>query len=168
MNIYKEGLERYPKAIIFWGNFLIILWILLGTIACRFFCPLIALIYLLFAVAMIGFVLRKLLCTNCYYYKRRCSLGWGKLSALFFKGGSIEKFNAGYGQKLASLTYGLLTVIPVIFMGISISQEFVIFKAIILILLLVVSIYSGVINRKKTCLKCKMRLICPGCAVKQS
>ncbi|MCK4532729.1 hypothetical protein KAU39_02995 [bacterium] len=122
--------------------------------------------YLLFAIIMVGVVLRKLLCTNCYYYSKWCCLGWGRVSALFFKEGNIKKFNIGYGQKLAPLTYGLLTVIPLIFLVVSIFQEFVIFKVIILILLLLVSIYSGVINRKKTCVKCRMRLICPGCAVK--
>ncbi len=168
IKIYEQGLKEYSKATIFQGNLLMILWVFLGTISCRIFCPLTGWIYLLFAIIMIGIILRKLLCTNCCYYNRWCCLGWGKLSTLFFKVGNIEKFKDSYGQKLAPFIYGLLTVIPLVFLLVSIFKEFVFFKLMILILLLLVSIYSGSINRKKTCSKCRMRLICKGCAVKQN
>lgn len=166
VKFYKQGLEEYPKSSIFLGNFLMILWISLGTIACWFFYPLTAWIYLAFAVIMVGIVLRKLLCTNCYYYNKWCCMGWGKLSALLFKKGDIKQFNISIGQKLAPLTYGLLTIIPLIFIVISSFQEFSISKIVVLIFLLLISFYSGAISRKKTCAKCKMRLICKGCAVK--
>ena len=166
VKFYKQGLKEYPKSSIFMGNFLMMAWIALGTIACWFFYPLIALIYLAFAVTMVGVVLRKLLCTNCYYYDKWCCMGWGKLSALLFKKGDIKQFNISIGQKLAPLTYGLLTIIPLILIVISIFQEFSISKIVVLIFLLLISFYSGAINRKKTCAKCKMRLICKGCAVK--
>jgi len=166
VKFYKQGLEEYPKSSIFVGNFLMMVWIALGTIACWLFYPLIAWIYLAFAVTMVGVVLRKLLCTNCYYYDSWCCIGWGKLSALLFKKGDIKQFNISIGQKLAPLTYGLLTIIPLILIVISIFQEFSISKIVVLIFLLLISFYSGAINRKKTCAKCKMRLICKGCAVK--
>jgi len=172
IKLYEQGLEEYPKSGIIFGNFIMLLWIVLGTIACYFFQPLIAMIYFVFAVVMIFIVLRKLVCTNCYYYGKWCSLGWGKLSALFFKKGSIEKFSTGIGIKLAPLTYGLLTLIPVVLIIISIIreftmiQEFNISKIAVMILLLLISFYSGAISRKKSCENCKMRLICPGCAAK--
>ncbi len=49
---------------------------------------------------------------------------------------------------------------------ISLFQEFTVLKIVVLIFLLLISFYSGAISRKKTCAMCKMRLICPGCAVK--
>ena len=167
IKLFKQGLEEYPKSNIFLGNFLMILWIVLGTIACWFLYPLTAWIYLAFAVIMAGILLRKLLCTNCYYYDKWCCMGWGKLSALFFKKGDIKQFNISIGQKLAPLTYGLLTIVPVVFIVTSIFQEFSILKIVVLILLLLISFYSGAISRKKTCAKCKMRLICKGCAVNE-
>jgi len=166
IKLYEQGLEEYPKLGIIFGNFVMILWIILGTIACYFFHPLIALIYLVFAVIMIFLVLRKLVCTNCYYYGKWCPVGWGKLSALFFKKGSIEKFSTGLGIKLAPFTYGLLTLIPVVLIIISVIQKFDTSKIIVLILLILISFYSGAISRKKSCQNCKMRLICPGCAAK--
>ncbi len=61
IRIYEQGTEKYSKTTIFHGNFLIVLWVFLGTISCRIFCPLVGWIYLLFAITMVGVVLRKLL-----------------------------------------------------------------------------------------------------------
>ena len=164
IKIYEQGIEEYPKAVIIFGNFMMMLWIGLGTIACWFLYPLVAWIYLAFAIIMVFVVLRKLVCPDCYYYDKWCPLGWGKLSALFFKKGDVEKFATGIGLKLAPLTYGLLSLIPLILVVISLFLGFSLFKIIIFVLLLLISLYSGTISRKKTCAKCKMKLICPGSA----
>ncbi|MEA3475708.1 MAG: hypothetical protein U9R23_04625 [Candidatus Cloacimonadota bacterium] len=166
IEIYEQGLEEYLKINAVISNFFMVLWIVLGTIGCWFLFPLAAWLYLAFAIIMIGIVLRKLLCTNCYYYNKWCCMGWGKLSALFFKRGNIEKFNTGIGQKLAPLTYGILTLLPLILIVISLIQKFTVSKIAVLLLLLLVSFYSGTISRKKTCAKCKMRLMCAGSAIK--
>jgi hypothetical protein len=163
--IYEQGLEDYPKISVAIGNLFMILWIALGAVACWFLYPFVAWIYLV-AIIMVFVVLCKVVCTNCYYYDKWCCMGWGKLSALFFKKASIEKFNTSIGLKLAPLTYGLLTLIPLIFVVVSIIQGFTISKIVVLILLLLISFYSGTVSRKKGCAKCKMRLICPGSAVK--
>ena len=166
IEIYQDGFEEHPKSKIIFGNLMMILWIALGTIGCWFFTPLVAWIYLTIAIVMVFFVLRKIVCTNCYYYDKWCSIGWGKLSALFFKKGDIESFKTSIGLKLAPLTYGLLSLIPLILVIISIFIQFSINKIIILVLLLLVSFYSGSIGRKSACSNCKMKLICPGCVEK--
>lgn len=166
INVFEQGLEEYPKSGIILGNLVMVLWIASGTIACWFLHPLIAWIYLALAIIMVGIVLRKLVCTNCYYYGRWCSMGWGKLSALMFKQGNTEDFGTGIGLKLAPITYGLLMLIPIICVVISMVQGFTVSKVIVLVLLLLVSFYSAFISRKKSCTNCKMKLICPGSAVK--
>ena len=164
--IYEKGLEEYPKSSAVVGNSLMVLWIALGTAACWFVHSWIAWMYLALALLMIGLVLRKLLCTNCYYYDKWCHIGWGKLAALFFKKSSMEKFNTSIGQKLAPATYGLLSLIPIVLVAYSLFKEFEVLKVIVLALILGISIYSGMISRKKTCAQCKMRLMCKGCAAK--
>ena len=164
--IYKEGIEQYSLSTVIFNNFLMFIWIALGTICCLFISPYIAFIYLSFTIIMVGFVLRELLCTNCYYYDKYCGLGWGKCTALFFKKGNIEEFSKSSGQKLAPATYGLRTLIPFVLVVASIFKEFTAFKIIVLVLLLLISIYSGTISRKKGCARCKMRDICPGSAAK--
>ncbi|MFH1638755.1 MAG: hypothetical protein ABIB93_00310 [Chloroflexota bacterium] len=157
-----HGLEEYPKSGVVFGNLMMILWIALGAIACWFFHPLLAWVYLIVAITAVFVVLRKLICTNCYYYDRWCATGWGKLSALFFKKGNIDRFGASIGVKLASVIYGLLSLIPLIFLAVSLIQGFTVPKITVFILLLSVSFYSGTIGRGKACVNCRMRSMCPG------
>ena len=164
VRIYKQGLESFPLSRIIFANVLILVWIVLGTIACWFVYPVAAWIYLAAALIMIFVVLRKLVCTNCYYYGKRCALGWGKISALFFNPGSIEEFTTCAGIKAAPITYGLLTLIPLVLCIIALVQAVTVLKVVVLVLLLAVSVYSGAISRKVACTNCKMRLICPGSA----
>ncbi|MFC1455045.1 hypothetical protein ACFLQI_03075 [Candidatus Undinarchaeota archaeon] len=166
IKLYAKGIEEYSLSTVVFGNFMMFLWIGLGTRAIWFFSPLIAQIYLAIALIMVYVVLRKLVCTNCYYYDKWCSIGWGKLSAFLFKKGKVEDFANSLGIKLAPVTYGLLSLIPIILILVSIWQGFSISKALVLILLLSISAYSGSIGRKKSCANCKMKLICPGCAAK--
>ena len=162
VDIYKSGLEQTSKFTIILDNIIMAFWIALGTIACWFFYDIVAWIYLGFAIVMIYFVLRKMLCTRCYYYNKWCHIGWGKLSALLFKKGDIVEFNKCTGGKIAPLTYMTLTLTPIILLVISILIEFSFLKIIIILLFLVVSVYNLFISRIIACKKCKMRNICPG------
>lgn len=143
-------------------------WVALGTIGCWFLSPLGAWLYLAFAIIMVGVVLRRLVCVDCYYYGKWCATGWGKLSALMFAKGDERRFGSGLGQRLAPITYGLLIAVPVVFIATSFfaDHEPLLSRIIVLVLLLAVSFYSGSISRKKTCSLCKMRLVCAGSAVK--
>jgi hypothetical protein len=162
--IYRQGLESFSLSRVIFGNSMMLVWIGLGTIACWFVYPLVAWIYLAAALIMIFVVLRKLVCSNCYYYGKRCALGWGKVSALFFSQGSIDQFSTCAGIKAAPITYGLLTLIPLVLCIVALVQEATILRVAVLVLLLAVSVYSGAIGRKRACINCKMRLICPGSA----
>ena len=165
MQTYQQGIEKYPAKTIFIENFLLIAWIIIGTTTCWLFKPLTAWLYLASAIIMVYIVLRKLLCANCYYYNKFCHVGWGKFTALFFKKGNTKNFN-NIGQILAPLTYFALIIIPLIIIIILLIQEFTIYKIILLILLILLFLFSGLITRKKSCAKCKMRLYCKGCATK--
>ena len=166
VKIYEQGLEEYPKASAVIGNLFMILWITLGFICCWLFYPLIAWIYLAFAVIMVFIVLRKLVCPNCYYYGKWCNIGWGKLCALFFEKGDLEKFSTSPGIKIAPFVYGSLTLVPFILLVISMFKGFSLIKLSAVVLLVLISFYSGTVSRKKSCAKCRMRLICPGSAIK--
>ncbi len=164
--LYNPGLEEYPKTGIILRNIIMLLWIALGTIACWFIHPLIAWLYFAFSTKMVFIVLRKMVCTNCCYYAKWCSTGWGKLSCVFFKKGKIENFKTSTGIKIAPFTYGLLALVPFTLLIISLIQQYSTFKLAILALLLSVSVYSGAISRKQACIDCKMKTICPGSAAK--
>ena len=166
LEICKDGFEAFPRSRAVVGNAAMILWFILGAIACWFFHPFLGLIYLVSAFVIVYIVFKKIVCTNCYYYGKRCSLAWGLLSAKMFKKGDINKFKESIGLKVAAPTYGLLMVVPLILLIISLYWEFTHEKLIVLILFLIISGYSAGAGRKKSCGNCKMRKICPGSAVK--
>lgn len=167
VKLSDKGLEQYPMSRVILGNIMIILWVVIGTIAVWFFSPFIATLYLIVAVVAVYFVLRKLVCTNCYYYDKWCSMGWGKLTAALFKQGKIEEFNDSVGLRLAPIVYGLLTIFPLIVVLISIIAEIDFYKIAVLVILLFFSVYSGSISRRSACASCKMKTMCKGSAVKQ-
>lgn len=164
--ICEEGLEEYPWWLVVAGNLLMLAWIGLGTASCYFLNHIAAWIFLAVALLLVFVVLRKLVCTNCYYYGKRCASGWGKLSALMFKQGDIEQFNDSVGVKLAPAIYGLLTLVPLVLGTIAAVRDFSVAKVIVLAALLLLGFYSGAISRKKSCSQCKMRDYCSGSLAK--
>jgi hypothetical protein len=164
--LYEDGLEEYPLKNAYIGNAFMILWFVMGAVACSFIHILIGIIYLLFAFVMVYVVFKKIVCTNCYYYGKRCSLGWGKLSAMLFKQGSLDLFQNSKGLKVAPPTYGLLMIIPLIALIYSSYQDLTILKILVLIIFMGIAGFSAGPGRKKACENCKMNKICPGSAVK--
>lgn len=167
VKIYDQGIEEFGWGPIVFGNMAMLVWIGLGTACCWFFHPIAAWVYLVAALLMVFVVLRRLVCVNCYYYGKRCPIGWGKLAALMFKQGSMDKFATSIVVKLAPATYGLLSLIPIGFCIAAMVQDFEVAQAVVLTLLVAISAYSGEVSRKGSCANCKMRYACPGCAIKE-
>ncbi|HEY5494045.1 MAG TPA: hypothetical protein VIK15_05575 [Candidatus Anoxymicrobiaceae bacterium] len=162
--LYDEGLDEYPVGTVIAANLVMLAWIAIGTVCCYFFNKVAAWVYLGVALLLVYVVLRRLVCVNCCYYGKRCSAGWGKLSALMFKQGRVEDFNDGMGTMLAPAIYGLLTLVPLVLGTIAAIQHFSAIKPVFLAALLLLGIYSGAISRKRACSRCRMRGYCKGCA----
>jgi len=166
--LYKRGLENYPKATVALTNVLLLLWFgfaAYGVSALRFAgLPIISIIYLLFAFLMLGLILRKHLCTHCYYYNKLCGTGWGKLSSRLFK---EKSGNYEAGMKLAGSTWGLLTIIPIVAIPVAmfLHREFLVSGGISLAGFLAIMAVNQ-FGRKKGCAQCKMRYICKASAAK--
>ncbi len=118
--------------------------------------PVVSTLYSLFLVIMLVFVLRKHLCTNCYYYGRRCSTGWGKVALLFNKNSGSYRL----GIRLAGMTWGLATLIPIIGSAVSLFIAYSTAGIALLVLFVLLSPLNLLIH-KRACERCKMRLICP-------
>jgi hypothetical protein len=166
--LYEKGLENYPKSSVILTNTLLLLWFgfaAYGMSALKFAgLPIISTLYLLFALVMLGIVLRKHLCTHCYYYGKLCGSGWSKLSSCQFK---HKSGNYEFGMKLAGMTWGLLTIVPIIAIPIAmfIDKEFLISGGISLAGFIVIMIINQ-FGRKKGCSQCKMRYICKASVAK--
>ncbi len=149
----------------FVGNFFMLLWIGAGSLACGLLHPVLGWVFLGLSFFTIYVVLKKLVCTNCYYYGKRCSMGWGKLAALMFKPGRIERFPTSVGIKIAPAVYGSLTAIPLVILVVLMLKRFHPVQLGLFAFLLVLGVYSW-LSRPRACARCKMRYICPGSAAK--
>jgi len=62
-----------------------------------------------------------------------------------FSKGDQERFSTSLGLKAAPITFGILTVVPVVFLVISMfdTSWLLVSKIVVLVLLLAISLYSG-------------------------
>jgi hypothetical protein len=141
----KTMAKEYSKSLLIFGNFAIVLWIVLGAVSCWFFNPLVGWLFLVLTLVVVFAVLRRLGCNSCYYCKS-CTMGFGKLSDLFFGSGYMAGVNSSVKLKLI-FVYGLLSLVPIAFLAVSIIREFAACKIVVLVLLLLLLFYSG--TRKK-------------------
>jgi hypothetical protein len=124
------------------GNLGIALWIVISAVACWFFNPILGWLFLVSAFVLVFAILRRLGCSSCYYCKS-CTMGFGKLSDLFFGRGYMAGVKSSTGLKVV-FVYGLLGLIPIGFLAVSIMQAFTAPKIAVLVFLLLLLIYSGV------------------------
>lgn len=162
----KKIVEEYSAAYVGFENLMILAQVVMGGILLLGprlgGIPVASVSYGLFAVVMLGFVLRRDLCTHCHYYGKNCHCGWGKLSAALFEKGSG---NQKRGAILAGMTWGLLMLVPLGFAVVQLVVFFSIGYAIYLLVFLITVILNLVIH-KKDCSECAMRENCPASSAK--
>jgi membrane protein YdbS with pleckstrin-like domain len=162
----QKGLEKYSLLSVIGQNLFLVVYFGIAFVGMyplqiKSF-PIVSIIFIIFIIfisVMLIFVLRKHLCTNCFYYGKICGTGWGKLAACLFRKNSG---NYELGGKLASITWILAMFFPLI--GMIFALIFNWFSITIALLLMIFIILSGMnfFIHKKTCERCKMRFICPG------
>ncbi len=167
--LYEDGVEDCKKFYVICENVLIVGMITLGFLGMYPLSfggiPFVSILYVLFALIMMVFMLRKYLCTNCYYYDKWCHCGWGKLSSIMFKKGSG---NQELGGKLAGFSWGILMGLPIIGMIIIvIIGEISLMDELIFLAPFIALVAVNGILHKIDCEKCKMRYICPGSSAKK-
>lgn len=128
--------------------------------------PIISISYLIFAIIMLGFVLRKHLCTHCYYYNKWCHCGWGKLASLFFE---KESGNYDFAKKIALPTWGILMGLPIpIMIAMLILKKIPMWTGGFILLTFMTLVFINSLLHKRDCCRCKMRFICPGSAASKN
>ena len=144
MDIVVKIRKGYSKSELVFGNLAIILWICLGAVSCAIFYPLAALGFIGLAAFLIFFELGKHGCVTCYYCKS-CTIGIGKLPELFFKQEGTANVNRR-AMRLFPFVYVLLSIVPIILVSFSLTQQLAIYKIVLLIALLAFSVYSGIVR----------------------
>ena len=130
--------KEYSKWELIFGNFAIIIWIVLGAFSCWLFYPLSAIGFFALAAFLVFFELGKHGCQTCYYCKT-CTIGMGKLPELFFTKNGTANVNKK-ALKLFPFVYLFLSLVPLVLAVVSTLQDFSAFKFLLVTLLLLFSI----------------------------
>jgi hypothetical protein len=133
------------------GNSLAALLIILGTVGFWLINPLFGWLFLGFSTFSVLVIIRRLLCSSCYYCKS-CTKGFAKLSILFLGANSIPGLSKNSIIGMVAFIYLLLIVIPVAMLTNSILVEFSLLKIMILIGILTVAaiaLISRVMSRNR-------------------
>lgn len=154
--------ENYPLWIVFTSNLVSLLIYGIGGYILFQVGIIWVILYLIF-VLIFEFRLISRHCTDCYYYGRTCAFGKGRLSALFFKKGSPEKFTGMTITWKDIVPDFLLFIIPVLTGILLLIQGFT-WTILILIIGLLLLGFAGnaLVRGQLACRYCKQREIgCP-------
>ena len=161
MAISSSKLESYPMKIICISASLTIISYLTGTFILYFFHPILTVFYLILT-ALTLVVSMKLRCTHCYYFRKYCSFGLGKLAQYFFSKGEPREFSDpkkvgitaifSFGTMLIPVFIGLLMLVT----DMNLSNRGLLFGY------LLIGIAPNFLVRGNFCDKCMQReLRCP-------
>jgi hypothetical protein len=167
---YKDtivaGKESFPLPWIIGENlFYILMWVLMGYLLWPLWTPFgIPLLTILWAVlvVVIQVLLKNHNCGGCYYYDKKCHLGWGKISSAFF---TQDRGSQKVGMRL-TLFYiitPLVVFIASLLFAIIKDPGWLYWCALVLFVFLNVASFP---LRKKGCRMCAMRECCAGSAAK--
>ncbi|MBU0765304.1 MAG: hypothetical protein KJ607_10770 [Bacteroidetes bacterium] len=119
-------------------------------------------IFWILLVVIVQVLLKKHNCSGCYYYDKRCHLGWGKISSALFKQDS-GNLKAGLRFSLFYIVTPPAVLVTSVIFGITQHPSWIYW------LMLVIFVFLNVISfpvRKSGCSACTMRETCSGSAVK--
>jgi hypothetical protein len=102
-----------------------------------------SLIFLIAALIGIYGILKFLGCLRPCYNCKKCTFGLGRLAALYFCKRTLKDYSKTYGLAIAIFFYILLGPFPAVALIILTIQGFTIPKAVVLIALLLLSVYSA-------------------------
>jgi hypothetical protein len=148
-NITKQGSERiieaieFPKTFTIIGNLAVALLIGLDTAAFLLFNLVASVVFLLAALIAVYGILKFLGCLRPCYNCKKCTFGLGRLAALYFGKRNLKDYTKTYGLPVAIFSYIFLCPFPATVLLVSTFQAFSFLKVGVLLVLLLISIYSG-------------------------
>ncbi len=138
----SETIE-FPKTFTSLGNLALALWIALDTLAFLLFNVAAGVAFLLVALIAVYGVLKFLGCLRPCYNCKKCTLGMGRLAALYFGKRSLKDYKHTYKLGTAIFFYALIGPFPAVIALVSTIQAFSTLKAGLLIVLFALSVYSA-------------------------
>ena len=102
-------------------------------------------------VALIGVygILKFLGCLRPCYHCKKCTYGLGRIAALYFGKRSLKDYKYNYGLAVAIFFYLLLGPFPAAVLLVSTVQAFTVLKAVVAVVVLLISVYSALTWRTR-------------------
>jgi hypothetical protein len=157
--------ENYPLSFVIGSNILQLLIYAIGAYIIYLLGSIWIILYILYIIVL-EIRLLTMSCIHCYYYKKRCAFGKGKLCSLFFKKGEPKKFIEKQINWKDIIPDFLVSIIPLI-IGIYLLITKFDWILLILIIILVFLAFpvNGFLRGSLACKYCKQRQI--GCPAEQ-
>ena len=157
--------ENYPCWIVIVSNLVSITSYLIGAYII-YQAGIIWLLFYLLYIFGLEIRLMKSSCVNCYYYGKTCAFNKGKISSLFLKKGSSDKFIKNKITWKDMIPDLLVSIIPIIAGVVMLIFNFNwLILLLIAVLVILASAGNGFVRGSLACKYCKQREI--GCPAEQ-
>ena len=133
----------FPKNLVLFGNIALAIWIALDTVAFLLYDIRVGVAFFIVVLIAVYGVLHILGCLRPCYNCIKCTHGMGRLAALYFGKRIFKDYKYSYKLPTAIFFSLLIGAFPAAFALFSMLQNFTIIKATIFLVLLVLTIYSG-------------------------
>jgi hypothetical protein len=133
----------FPKKLVLLGNLALAVWIVLDSVPFLLFDITIGVVFLVAVLISVYGVLHILGCLRPCYNCIKCTHGMGRLAALYFGKRSFKDYKYSYHLPTAIFFSLLIGAFPAVFALFSMLQNFTIVKAAVFVILLGLTIYSG-------------------------
>jgi len=162
---YPKVYENFPINFVLGSTILTLVIYLIGTYIVFLIGAIWLILYIIF-ILILELRLMKLSCTHCFYYGKLCAFGKGRLSSIFFKKGSPEKFIEKQINWKDILPDFLVSIIPLAIGTVLLIIEFDwMFLILVIILFILAFPVNGFLRGSLACKYCKQREI--GCPAEQ-
>jgi hypothetical protein len=133
----------FPKKLVLLGNLALAVWIVLDAVAFLLFNLTAGIVFFVLTLILIYGVLNILGCLRECHNCIKCTHGMGRLAALYFGKRIFKDYK--YNYKLPGAIFFTLYIgaFPTVFALFSALQNFTIGKAVVFVILLALTIYSG-------------------------
>ncbi|HKM60727.1 MAG TPA: hypothetical protein VJY36_07650 [Candidatus Bathyarchaeia archaeon] len=128
---------------VIFGNLALFVWIILDTVAFLLFDITDGIVFLVVTLVLIYGLLHLLGCLRPCYNCIKCTHGMGRLAALYFGKRIFKDYKYSYKLPTAIFFTLFIGAFPAVFALFSAFQNFTIVKAVVFVVLLALTIYSG-------------------------
>jgi hypothetical protein len=139
----------FPKNLVLFGNITLFAWVVLDTVAFLLYDLTVGVVFFVVALIAVYGVLHILGCLRPCYNCIKCTHGMGRLAALYFGRRIFKDYKYSYKLPTAIFFTLFIGAFPAAFALFSAVQDFTIIKTAVFVVLLALTIFSGLTWRTK-------------------